>query len=61
MTGSIVGGASMIPVLRDISISSVRACRSFNSFQQAARAKNISTADDDKDSAAMLQSMMANK
>jgi hypothetical protein len=61
MNGSIVGGASMIPVLRDISISSVRACRSFNSFQQAARAKNISTADDDKDSAAMLQSMMANK
>jgi len=61
MNGSIVGGASMIPVLRDISIGSVRACRSFNSFQQAARAKNISTTDDDKDSAGMLQSMMAAK
>jgi hypothetical protein len=59
--GAAVVVASTVQVLQDLSIETTRACRTLNSFQQAARARNTSTDDDDRASEGLLQSMMAKK
>lgn len=64
MFGSLFGGGGMTSamkftrVFQDLDVASVRSCRAYNSFQQAARARNVSTQQDDNGATSMLNSMM---
>ena len=67
MFGSLFGGGGMASamkytrVFQDLDAASIRSCRAYNSFQQAARARNVSTQEDDKSSTSMLGDMMSAK
>jgi hypothetical protein len=67
MFASMFGGGGMTSamkytrVFQDLDAASVRSCRAYNSFQQAARARNVSTQEDDKSSTSMLGDMMSAK
>ena len=56
--GGITSAARYIKVFHDLDAASIRSCRAYNSFQQAARARNVSTIEDDKSSSAMLSDML---
>jgi hypothetical protein len=57
--GGMMSAAKYTRVFQDLDAASVRSCRAYNSFQQAARARNVSTQEDDKSSASMLSDMMS--
>lgn len=59
MNGNMLGAARYTQVFLNLDAASIRSCRAYNSFQQAARARNVSTNDDDKASTSMLSDMMA--
>jgi len=67
MFASMFGGGGMmsavkyVSVFQDLDAASLRSCRTYNSFQQAARARNVSTQEDDKSSTSMLSDMMSAK
>jgi hypothetical protein len=56
--GGMMSAAKYTRVFQDLDAASVRSCRAYNSFQQAARARNVSTQEDDKSSTSMLSDMM---
>lgn len=56
--GGIMAAARYTKVFYDLDAASIRSCRAYNSFQQAARARNVNTAEDDKSSTAMLNDMI---
>jgi hypothetical protein len=59
--GGMMAAAKYTKVFADLDAASVRSCRAYNSFQQAARARNVSTQEDDKSSTSMLSDMMTAK
>jgi hypothetical protein len=59
--GGMMSAAKYTRVFQDLDAASVRSCRAYNSFQQAARARNVSTQEDDKSSTSMLGDMMSAK
>lgn len=59
--GGMMSAAKYTRVFQDLDAASVRSCRAYNSFQQAARARNVSTQEDDKSSTSMLSDMMSAK
>ena len=56
--GGMTGAMKYTRVFQELDSASVRSCRAYNSFQQAARARNVSTQEDDKSSTSMLSDMM---
>ncbi len=61
MMSAVKSAAKYTSVFLDLDAASVRSCRTYNSFQQAARARNVSTQEDDKISTSMLSDMMSAK
>jgi len=61
MMSAVKSAAKYTSVFLDLDAASVRSCRTYNSFQQAARARNVSTQEDDKSSTSMLSDMMSAK
>jgi hypothetical protein len=59
--GGMTGAMKYTRVFQELDSASVRSCRAYNSFQQAARARNVSTQEDDKSSTSMLGDMMSAK
>jgi hypothetical protein len=59
--GGPASGMKYISVYQELDSASVRSCRAYNSFTQAARARNVSTQEDDKSSTSMLSDMMSAK
>lgn len=56
--GGLLGAARVVKVLYDLDAASIRSCLAYNSFAQAARARNVSTVDDEKATSSFMADMM---